>query len=87
MAMGNNYDVIIMDLQMPVMDGFEAATIIKQTQPDVPIIALSADAMPETQMKAAKHGMEDYLTKPFVPEILYSKIIKHYDARSAVNGE
>ncbi len=78
MAMATNYDVIIMDLQMPVMDGFEAASIIKQTQPEVPIIALSADAMPETQMKALKYGMEDYLTKPFVPEILFSKIIKHY---------
>lgn len=84
MAMATNYDVIIMDLQMPVMDGFEAAQIIKQTQPEIPIIALSADAMPETQMKAVKYGMEDYLTKPFVPEILYSKIMKHFKG-SAVN--
>ncbi|MBW4889715.1 response regulator [Mucilaginibacter sp. HMF5004] len=78
MAMATNYDVIIMDLQMPVMDGFEAASIIKQTQPEIPIIALSADAMPETHLKAVKYGMEDYLTKPFVPEILFSKIMKHY---------
>ena len=84
MAMATNYDVIIMDLQMPVMDGFEAAQIIKQTQPEVPIIALSADAMPETHQKAIRYGMEDYLTKPFVPEILFSKIIKHYKG-SAVN--
>jgi len=77
-AMQHNFDVIIMDLQMPVMDGFEAAAKIKQTQPDLPIIALSADAMPETRMKAAQHGMEDYLTKPFVPEVLFEKIVKHY---------
>jgi PAS domain S-box-containing protein len=84
MAMATNYDVIIMDLQMPVMDGFEAAQIIKHTQPEIPIIALSADAMPETHMKAVKYGMEDYLTKPFFPEILFSKIMKHYKG-SAVN--
>jgi two-component system sensor histidine kinase/response regulator len=78
LAMVNNYDLIIMDLQMPIMDGFEAAAIIKQTQPDLPIIALSADAMPETKIKAAQHGMDDYLTKPFVPEILFEKIVKHY---------
>ncbi|WP_162847109.1 PAS domain-containing hybrid sensor histidine kinase/response regulator [Mucilaginibacter gracilis] len=77
-AMQHNYDIIIMDLQMPVMDGFEAAAIIKQTQPDLPIIALSADAMPETRLKAEQHGMDDYLTKPFVPEILFEKIVKYY---------
>ncbi|WP_169316199.1 PAS domain S-box protein [Mucilaginibacter paludis] len=77
-AMLTNYDLIIMDLQMPLMDGFEAAGIIKQTQPDIPIIALSADAMPETRIKATQYGMDDYLTKPFVPEILFEKILKHY---------
>ena len=78
MAMGTNFDLIIMDLQMPVMDGFEAASIIKQTQPEIPIIALSADAMPETHAKAVQHGMDDYLTKPFVPEVLFSKLVKYY---------
>ncbi|WPV02733.1 PAS domain S-box protein [Mucilaginibacter sp. cycad4] len=73
----NVYDLIIMDLQMPVMDGFEATAVIKQSQPDLPIIALTADAMPETYEKALAAGMVDYLTKPFVPEILYSKLAKH----------
>jgi two-component system sensor histidine kinase/response regulator len=82
-AMLNNFDLIIMDLQMPVMDGFEAAAKIKQTQPDIPIIALSADAMPETRMKAAQHGMNDYLTKPFVPEVLFEKIVKHYKSHAS----
>jgi PAS domain S-box-containing protein len=84
-AMMNNYDLIIMDLQMPVMDGFEAAAIIKQSQPDLPIIALSADAMPETRMKAAQYGMNDYLTKPFVPEVLFEKIVKHYKPTATVS--
>lgn len=73
----NSYDLIIMDLQMPVMDGFEATAVIKQVQPDLPIIALTADAMPETYQKALAAGMVDYLTKPFVPEILYSKLAKY----------
>jgi two-component system sensor histidine kinase/response regulator len=72
------YDLIIMDLQMPVMDGFEATKLIKQSYPDIPIIALTADAMPETYNKAIAHGMSDYLTKPFVPNVLYEKVAKYY---------
>ncbi|TWR29061.1 PAS domain S-box protein [Mucilaginibacter pallidiroseus] len=77
MALANNYDMIIMDLQMPVMDGFEATTIIKQRYPALPIIAFTADAMPETHAKAYEAGMCDYLTKPFVPDTLFGKISKH----------
>ncbi|MFD0792242.1 PAS domain S-box protein [Mucilaginibacter litoreus] len=73
----NGYDLIIMDLQMPVMDGFEATALIKQRYPDVPVIAFTADAMPETHTKAYEAGMCDYLTKPFVPEVLFEKISKY----------
>ena len=72
------YDVIIMDLQMPVMDGFEATKAIKALRPEIPVIALTADAMPETQQKALDYGMNDYLTKPFVPGVLYEKLAKYY---------
>jgi two-component system sensor histidine kinase/response regulator len=71
------YDMIIMDLQMPVMNGFEATAIIKQHHPNLPIIAFTADAMPETHNKAFEAGMCDYLTKPFVPEMLFEKVTKH----------
>lgn len=74
---GKQVDLIIMDLQMPVMDGFEAATIIKANHPDIPIIAFTADAMPETYKKAFDAGMCDYLTKPFAPEALFEKV-SHY---------
>jgi PAS domain S-box-containing protein len=83
MVKTNNYDVIIMDLQMPVMDGFEAAKIIKALFPDLPIIALTADAMPETYNKALAAGMSDYLTKPFIPGIFFEKISRYYK----VSGE
>jgi two-component system sensor histidine kinase/response regulator len=46
----------------------------------IPILALTADAMPETHTRAFAAGMCDYLTKPFVPEILFAKIARHYVA-------
>ncbi|SDF06922.1 PAS domain S-box-containing protein [Mucilaginibacter pineti] len=77
MVANKAYNLIIMDLQMPVMDGFEATAIIKQSYPQIPIIALTADAMPETHNKAFEAGMSDYLTKPFMPETLFEKVVKH----------
>uniref|UniRef100_UPI0025D5F33D response regulator n=1 Tax=uncultured Mucilaginibacter sp. TaxID=797541 RepID=UPI0025D5F33D len=74
----NNYDLIIMDLQMPGMDGFEATRIIKRSNPQIPILALTADAMPETHSKAFAAGMCDYLTKPFVPNVLFEKVARYY---------
>jgi PAS domain S-box-containing protein len=82
MVNAKNYDIVIMDLQMPVMDGFEASRIIKALFPDLPIIALTADAMPETYNKALGAGMSDYLTKPFVPAIFFEKISKYYKVSS-----
>jgi two-component system sensor histidine kinase/response regulator len=81
------YNLIIMDLQMPVMDGFEATAIIKKSHPDIPIIALTADAMPETHNKAFEAGMSDYLTKPFVPETLFEKVSKHRLPAVSLNNE
>ncbi|RVT98030.1 PAS domain-containing sensor histidine kinase [Mucilaginibacter limnophilus] len=77
MAENTNYDLIIMDLQMPVMDGFEATRIIKKIHPNIPVIALTADAMPETFNKAFEAGIADFLTKPFLPETLFEKVSKH----------
>lgn len=86
MVNNNSYNLIIMDLQMPVMDGFEATAIIKKSHPDIPIIALTADAMPETHNKAFEAGMSDYLTKPFVPETLFEKAAK-YCKTTIVNSQ
>lgn len=73
------YDLVIMDLQMPVMDGFTATKIIKEAYPQLPVIALTADAMPETYAKAIDIGMSDYLTKPFVPAVLFEKVSQFYN--------
>ncbi len=77
LTLQHNYDLIIMDLQMPGMDGFEATRIIRGKHADVPIIALTADAMPDTFNKALAAGMNDYLTKPFMPDALFEKVSKH----------
>jgi len=80
----NSYDLILMDLQMPEMDGFETTRIIRQTDITIPIIALTADAMPETHSKALAAGMHGYLTKPFVPDVLFDKIARHYAVAEVV---
>lgn len=64
MARNAQPDAIIMDLQMPVLDGFEATRQIREMQPKVPIIAWSASRFPEQQQMAKDAGMNDYLTKP-----------------------
>jgi PAS domain S-box-containing protein len=80
MIQKNNYDVILMDLQMPKMDGYEAAIAIRALHGDryknIPIIALTASAMLNIKDKAFDAGMNDYVSKPFNPEELYSKILK-----------
>jgi signal transduction histidine kinase/ActR/RegA family two-component response regulator len=76
-----SYDLILMDLQMPGMDGYETSMMIRSLPDDkykqVPIIALSADVMMETRERVTREGMNDYVSKPFNPNELYSKIAKY----------
>lgn len=68
-----HYSLILMDLQMPVMDGHEAARQIRLL-PDwqaIPIIALTAHAMADIRERCLREGMQDYLTKPIQPDLLY----------------
>jgi CheY-like chemotaxis protein len=60
------YDIVLMDMQMPEMDGYEAAVYIrKQMKNDIPIIAMTAHAMSGEREKCIKLGMNDYIAKPF----------------------
>ncbi len=73
------YDVVLMDLQMPIMDGYEATKIIRSgklgaTIEGIPIIAVTADAMQETKQRVLDLGMNDYMTKPVNKEVLLKKI-------------
>ncbi|MEN0053436.1 MAG: ATP-binding protein, partial [Mucilaginibacter sp.] len=73
-----NFDIILMDLQMPIMNGFDAANEIrKMADPKkarVPIIALTASAMADIKDKICEAGMNDYVSKPFKPDELIEKI-------------
>jgi PAS domain S-box-containing protein len=74
----NDYDIILMDLMMPEMDGFEASTYIrKKMQPPqsiIPIIALTSDVSPKVVVKSSEAGMDDYISKPFNEVELLNKM-------------
>ncbi len=76
----HNYDLILMDLQMPEMDGYEATKFIRNKiegpKSDIPIIALTAHAMQGEKEQCMKVGMNDYVSKPFDPQLLFEKIQK-----------
>lgn len=78
MVQKNSYNLVLMDLQMPVMDGFEATKKIRESEKRaLPIIALSADALKETKDKVFKYEMNDYVLKPFQPDVIKSKVEEH----------
>lgn len=69
----DDFDIVFMDCQMPEMDGFEATLAVRSFEKEkghkeVPIVALTADAMIGDREKCLKHGMNDYINKPFKPE-------------------
>ena len=72
----NDYDIILMDLQMPEMNGFEATEYIRNTMKSkIPIIALTADVTTVDLAKCKAVGMNDYIAKPIDERLLYSKIV------------
>ncbi|MHB1279579.1 MAG: response regulator [Bacteroidia bacterium] len=72
----DHYDIILMDLQMPEMNGFEATEYIRNTMNSkIPIIALTADVTTVDLAKCKAVGMNDYLAKPVDERVLYAKII------------
>ena len=74
------FQLILMDMQMPQMDGFEATEEIRKDNSDIPIIALTASATAHEKQRAQSAGVNEYLTKPFDPTQLYSVIQKHLTA-------
>jgi diguanylate cyclase (GGDEF)-like protein len=68
------YDLVLMDIQMPVMDGYEAARTIRTFNTEVPIIALTAAALVEDREKALQAGMNDHLGKPFSAQQLFDHL-------------
>jgi DNA-binding response OmpR family regulator len=86
------YDICLLDVMMPNMDGFTAAEEIRDINPDVPLFFLSAKTMKEDIIQGYKLGADDYITKPFDSEVLLHKIkaiIKRNEEvhREEVNAE
>jgi two-component system, sensor histidine kinase and response regulator len=78
----NPYDVILMDCQMPVMDGFEACRHIRELgEPQPAIIAVTANALVGERDKCLNAGMDDYLSKPFQAEQLVGIVKKWIDKK------
>lgn len=71
-----SFDLILMDIQIPEINGFDAANIINKEQPDVPIIAQTAYAFESDRQKAMESGCVDYIAKPFKKEELLRLVIK-----------
>ena len=74
MAQENKPDLILMDISLPILDGYEATRQIRTTLASTPIIGLSAHAMSGDADKAREAGCNDYLTKPVNDELLMIKL-------------
>jgi len=72
-----NYDLILMDLHMPVMDGYTAAIKIREFNTTIPIVALTASVSGNVREKVMEAGMQDYVTKPLNPDEFYIKVRKY----------
>ncbi len=84
-ACATDYDLILMDMQMPVMDGLEATQAIRRSgRTQVPIVAMTANAFGEDRQRCLDAGMNDHLPKPVDPAMLYSKLLQWLPEGQAV---
>ena len=77
MAINKKPDLILMDISLPVLDGYEATRRIREALPTTPIIGLSAHAMEGHKQKAQDAGCDDYLTKPVNDSLLFEMLAKY----------
>lgn len=76
MVLADTYDLVLMDMQMPGMDGVDAARRIRSAGVDVPVIAMTANAYVEDRMACMEAGMDDHIAKPVTPAVLYATVLR-----------
>ncbi len=89
-AVDTHFDLILADMQMPVMDGLEATQRLRELPAymQTPIVAMTANAFSEDRDRCLKAGMNDFLTKPFDPDLLFATLLKWLEkARRARDGQ
>ena len=79
-----NIDLILMDLKMPIMDGFEATKQIKKIRPNIPIVAQTAFVSAEDKEKVFSLGFDDFISKPISKEALIAVISKQQVLRKLI---
>ena len=73
----NTYDMVLMDIKMPIMDGLEATKAIKKIRPEIPIVALTANAFDSDRQLAMEAGCIDFLSKPVSSDLCIKTIRKY----------
>ena len=81
----SKYELILMDLQMPIMDGYEATKEIRKIDSKIPIIALTANAMKEDVKKTKAVGMNEHLNKPIEVDKLFATLLRYIGNKTEVN--
>ena len=78
----NKYDLVLMDLQMPIMDGYEATRVIREKYKKIPIIAMTADAIKGIEERVISLGMNGYISKPVNPKELVETLLQYTENKN-----
>jgi CheY-like chemotaxis protein len=83
-----NFDIVLMDMEMPIMNGYEAATVIRnEMKSSIPIIAMTAHAMSGERERCLNLGMDDYISKPINANLLFEKMYELTINKDNDNGK